>query len=58
MNQCWYIDVDPTSKCWLMLRQRWSNEQNDVGPRLYCNIGPTNDCYLGVYFFKYRLHNL
>jgi len=21
----------------------------------YPNVGPTNDCYLEVYFFKYRL---
>jgi len=58
--------LDPTSEQRPTLHQHWTNEQNDVGPMLYCNvaptnwwrypnIGPTNDCYLGVYFFKYRL---
>jgi len=76
--QRWDIDVDlmliylhlfkvgvlMLIQCWPMLQQHWTDDQNDVAPTLYCNIGltnwwrypnvvPTNDCYLEVYFFKY-----
>jgi len=40
--QCWDIDIDSTSECWSTLHQHWIDEKNDVGPMLYCNVGPTN----------------
>jgi len=40
--QFWDIDIDPISECRLTLRQHWTDEQNNVGPMLYCNVGLTN----------------